>query len=188
MGKHGKGRGHMRGHGRGQGEHGPPHRARRGAVVGSILLLLDEQPRHGYEIIEELEARSEGAWRPSPGSIYPALRRLEARGLVAGEDDENGKRIYSITEDGHARVAERDADEPAPWELFAERGPSLRPMIHELMSQVRQIGRFGDASQRQRATDVLERAKADLYAIMANPADDSADDSADGGDAADGES
>lgn len=124
---------------------------------------------HGYEIIEELDTRSEGAWRPSPGSIYPTLRRMEARGLVAGEDDDNGKRIYSITEDGHDRVADRDPDAPLPWEQFTEEGPSLRPLVMEMMSQVRQIGRFGNPEQRQLATDILTRTKADLYAVMAEP-------------------
>lgn len=129
---------------------------------------------HGYEIIEQLENRSGGAWRPSPGSIYPALRRMEARGLVAGDDDEHGKRVYSITEDGHERVANRDPDAPAPWDHFAEDGPSLRPLGMEILSQVRQVGRFGTADQRLRAADILERAKADLYRVMAEPSDDAA--------------
>ncbi len=124
---------------------------------------------HGYEIIEELETRSDGAWRPSPGSIYPALRRMEARDLIAGEDSDQGKRIYSLTEDGYERVAERDPDAPPPWEQFAERGPSLRPLAMEMMSQVRQVGRFGTPEQRQRAAEILTRAKADLYAAMAEP-------------------
>ena len=124
---------------------------------------------HGYEIIEELESRSGGAWRPSPGSIYPALRRMEARGLISGDDDEQAKRVYSITEDGYERVANRDPDAPAPWEQFAERGPSIRPLAAELMSQLRQIGRFGSAEQRQRAIDIITQAKADLYAVMAEP-------------------
>lgn len=130
---------------------------------------------HGYEIIDELETRSDGAWRPSPGSIYPALRRMEGRGLVTGEDDDNGKRIYSITEDGHSRLADRDPDAPLPWEQFAEQGPSLRPLVAETMSQVRQIGRFGTPEQRQRAMDILTAAKADLYAVMAEPSADADD-------------
>lgn len=162
-------RNHGRGHNHGRGPGGPPHRARRGAVAQAILMLLDERPMHGYELIEQLEERSGGAWRPSPGSIYPALRRMEARGLVAGEDDEAGKRIYSITEEGHSRVADRDPDEPTPWDGFTERGPSLRPLAAELTSQVRQVGRFGSPEQRQRAADILEQARADLYQVMAEP-------------------
>ena len=169
-------RGHRR-HGRGPG--GPPHRARRGAVAQAILLLLDERPMHGYELIEQLEERSEGAWRPSPGSIYPALRRMEARGLVIGDDDEAGKRIYSITEEGHDRVAGRDPDAPAPWEHFAEHGPSLRPLLAETMAVIRQIARFGSADQRQQAADILQRTKAELYGVMADEAGP-----ADGGDPA----
>ena len=153
--------------GQGRGHAGPPHRARRGAVAQSILLLLEERPMHGYELIEQLEERSQGAWRPSPGSIYPALRRMEARGLVAGDDDEGGKRIYAITEDGHERVAGRDPDAPPPWEHFAEQGPALRPLVAETMAVVRQIGRFGTTEQRQQAVDILQRAKAQLYGVMA---------------------
>ncbi len=178
QGRHGK-----HGRGFGPGHHGPPQRARRGAVARSILLLLDERPMHGYEIIDELETRSDGAWRPSPGSIYPALRRMEARGLVAGEDDDNGKRIYSITEDGHSRLADHDPDAPPPWEQFAEHGPSLRPLVAETLSQVRQIARFGTPEQRQRAMDILTTAKADLYAVMAEPT--TTEPSPDGDDAAD---
>ena len=173
----------------GRGRHGhagPPHRARRGAVAQAILLLLSERPMHGYELIEELETRSQGAWRPSPGSIYPALRRMEARGLVVGADDEQSKRVYSITEDGYQRVADRDPEAPPPWEHFADRGPSLRPLAMELMSQVRQIGRFGSSEQRQQAADILTQAKADLYGVMATAqpdAEPSADaDPADEGD------
>jgi DNA-binding PadR family transcriptional regulator len=138
---------------------------------------------HGYEIIEQLEERSGGAWRPSPGAIYPALRRLEARGLVVGDDDEQGKRIYSITGDGHERVAGRDPDAPAPWEAFAEEGPSLRSLGFELMSQLRQIGRFGTPEQRRGAADIVERATADLYQVMVErpgPATSAAADDADG--------
>jgi DNA-binding PadR family transcriptional regulator len=134
-------------------------------------LILNDKPLHGYELIDELEKRSEGAWRPSPGTIYPALRRLESRGLIVGADDDGGKRVYSLTEDGAQRILDRDPDAPAPWALFAERGESLRPVAMELMSQIRQIGRFGSAEQRRQAAEVLNRTKAELYGLMAEGTD-----------------
>ena len=68
------------------GRHGHEfrQRARRGAVRGAILRLLAERPMHGYELITELEERTGGRWRPSPGSVYPALAQLEDEGAGAG--------------------------------------------------------------------------------------------------------
>ncbi len=122
---------------------------------------------HGYEVIDELDRRSEGNWRPSPGSIYPALRRLEDKGLVSGAENGDGKRVYSLTDAGRERHEQRDPDAPAPWDAFAEGGASLRPLVHELMSQTRQVGQFGTPEQRERAREILVQATSDLYAVMA---------------------
>ena len=89
------GRGGGRGGGRSWG------RARRGDIRSAILALLAERPMHGYEIIGELSERTEGLWRPSPGSIYPTLQLLEDEGLVTAQSEEGGgKRRYSLTDDG----------------------------------------------------------------------------------------
>ena len=89
------------GHGRGR------HRARRGAVGVAILTLLDERPMYGYELIGALEERSGGRWKPSAGSIYPALKRLEHRELIVPVDeaDDSGKRRYTLTDLGREVVA-----------------------------------------------------------------------------------
>src|SRR5688572_17446538 len=99
--------GRDRGHGRGPGHHGHGgHRARRGAVGEAILTLLADRPMHGYELINELEERSGGRWRPSPGAIYPALGKMEHAGLItakaspAGDKPHGDKRVYSITDAG----------------------------------------------------------------------------------------
>ncbi len=100
---------HHRQAGWGQGgPWGPPPRPRRdrGDVRLAILLLLDEQPRHGYEIITELTERSEGRWRPSPGSVYPVLKRLAKEGLVAAVK-EDGKNTFSLTPAGTALVEQQ---------------------------------------------------------------------------------
>jgi len=147
------------------------HRARRGAIVDATLLLLDERPMHGYELITELEARSEGRWRPSAGSIYPALGRMEERGLVTSEEVDSKKR-FSLTNDGRARLAElRDAagdDDVAPWDDTGtgHRG-DLRGRLSEIAGQARQIGRFGTTEQIERAGEVLKDTTRRLYAILA---------------------
>ena len=95
------------GRGRGRGRRG------RGDVRAAILALLAERPMHGYEMIQELEARTGGVWRPSPGSVYPTLQLLEDEDLIAGEEGE-GRRRFALTDAGRAE-AERQ-DQQAPWE------------------------------------------------------------------------
>lgn len=164
---------HFAAHSRG-GHKGPGgrHRARRGAAVEAALLLLAERPMHGYELISEMSERSGGRWQPSPGTIYPALNRMEERGLIEAEDID-GKRQFSLTADGRARAAEfADArgDGPAPWdEPGTGRRGELRGRVAELVGQVRQIGRFGTPEQSEAAANVLDDAKRQLYAILAAP-------------------
>ena len=101
--------------------HGGPRR-RRGDVRAAILALLGDRPMHGYEMIQELEERSEGMWRPSAGSIYPTLQLLEDEGLIAGEEHD-GKRRFTLTDAGREEAAKRPADRPPPWEQAAEGHP-----------------------------------------------------------------
>lgn len=126
---------------------------------------------HGYEIIAELEERTGGQWRPSPGSIYPALGRLEEKGLIQGVDDGAGKRQYQLTDAGRERVANQDPDAPMPWADVAGPGGrgDLRSAVAELTGQVRQVGRFGTDEQRTAASTVLATATRELYAILAQP-------------------
>ncbi len=81
----------------------------------ATLLVLSERPMHGYEVIAELEERSGGAWRPSPGSIYPALKRLEMKGFIDATEDSDGKRTFSLTEDGVECLAALSEERPPPW-------------------------------------------------------------------------
>lgn len=143
---------------------------------------------HGYELITALEERSGGRWRPSPGSIYPALRKLEQRGLIEATemDGDDTKQRYQLTDDGHRRVAEAaDVGGPDPWERVAETGHGeLRRAVSELAGPARQIGRFGTTAQATSAVDTIKHATAELYRILADgpaadgPSDDdpSADD------------
>ncbi len=159
-----------------RGGRGGRHRARRGAVPLAIFTLLDERPMHGYEIITELESRSDGRWRPSPGSIYPTLDRLEERGALSSTEVD-GKRQFSLTDRGRQMLAElREAqgdDADAPWNQSGTGGRGdMRRLMSELGGQVRQIARFGSTEQRDAATKVLEDTKRQLYEILARPASD----------------
>src|SRR6266704_6657911 len=93
-------------------------RARRGDIRTAALLLLAEEPRNGYQIMQEVEERSDGVWRPSPGSVYPALAQLEDEGLIRSEQIE-GRKLFVITDQGRALVEQRAADAPAPWEQMS---------------------------------------------------------------------
>src|SRR4029077_18858701 len=90
----------------GFGQHfGPGRRAARGDVRAAILVLLAENPSHGYQIIQELERRSDGAWRASPGSVYPTLQQLEDEGLVRAVEADGGRRVFELTETGREEAA-----------------------------------------------------------------------------------
>src|SRR3954451_219248 len=94
---------------RGMGFGGPGarrSRARRGDVRAAILLLLAEEPRNGYAIMQEIERRTDGVWRPSPGAVYPALSQLEDEGLVRATEHD-GRRSYELTDEGRAYAEQR---------------------------------------------------------------------------------
>ena len=115
------------------GPGGPPHRgrgrrARRGDIRAAILLLLAEEPRNGYGLMQEIEERSGGVWRPSPGSVYPALAQLEDEGLVRSVEHD-GRKSFELTDEGRAHVEEHGERFGTPWETVAEGVPAE---LHEL--------------------------------------------------------
>jgi DNA-binding PadR family transcriptional regulator len=155
--------------GQGFGGHGHGrHRGRRGNVRAGILALLVERPMHGYEIIQELESRTGGVWRPSPGSVYPTLQLLEDEGVVTSEES-GGRRRFTLTEAGQAEAAQ--AAEQAPWAEFAEDNVSSWRDIQQAgfgaMNALRQVMMTGTEEQRTRAAAVLDEARRKLYAILA---------------------
>jgi DNA-binding PadR family transcriptional regulator len=150
---------------------GPPRgpRARRGDVRAALLVLLAEEPRNGYQLMQEIEQRSDGVWRPSPGSVYPALQLLEDEGLVRVEGE--GRKAYTLTDAGRAHVEENAAQLGAPWE--AVKG-DMGQGAWELMGAMRQIGgalfqltHSGTEAQQQEAKEVLAEARRALYRILA---------------------
>ena len=144
-------------------------RARRGDIRTAILRLLSEQPMHGYQIIHELAERSGGMWKPSAGSVYPTLQLLSDEGLVDSEQLA-GKKVYHLTDAGRAAVAEAEG-KPSPWEDVASSGPDaggLHQAVGRLMPAVIQVARAGSAAQRTAAAAVLDTARKQLYAILAD--------------------
>ncbi len=152
--------------GRGYGPRG--HRARRGDVRSAILTLLGEKPMHGYEMIQELEDRTGGRWRPSAGSIYPTLQLLEDEGLVRADDVE-GKRVFDLTEAGRERLAER-GDSAPPWEQSQDRSlyQQLGNEIRGVASAASQVMRAGDEAQLKEALEAMTETRKRLYKLLAD--------------------
>jgi DNA-binding PadR family transcriptional regulator len=150
---------------------GRRRRASRGDVRTAALLLLAEEPRNGYQIMQELEERSEGLWRPSPGSVYPALQQLEDEGLIRSEEAD-GRRLYHLTDAGQAYVAERPDDQPAPWETFSDSVTDQQGETAALMRDVGmafvQVLHAGSEAQVTEAGKVLAETKRALYRILAD--------------------
>ena len=150
---------------------GRRRRASRGDVRTAALLLLAEEPRNGYQIMQELEERSEGLWRPSPGSVYPALQQLEDEGLIRS-DEQDGRRLYHLTDAGRAYVDERPDDQPAPWESFADSFSDQHAETGALMRDVAmafaQVMRAGTPAQVAEAGKILAETRRSLYRILAD--------------------
>ncbi|ANJ27307.1 PadR family transcriptional regulator [Agromyces aureus] len=142
-------------------------RAGRGDVRAAVLALLAEQSMHGYQIIHEIELRSGGTWKPSAGSVYPTLQLLADEGLISAEES-NGRKTYSLTDDGRAAVA--DAAGPDPWSpqsADATGSAALPKAGFELAQAAAQVGRTGTPEQVQQAVAALDEARRRLYSILA---------------------
>ena len=110
---------------------------RHGRLRLYLLRLLDEEPRHGYEVIRLLRDRFMGVYAPSPGTIYPRLARLEEEGLVT-HDEENGRKVYRITEAGREELRNRGAELD---ELEEELSASVSDIVREVREDVRETVR-----------------------------------------------
>jgi DNA-binding PadR family transcriptional regulator len=150
---------------------GGGRKARRGDIRTAALLLLAEEPRNGYQIMQEVQERSEGAWSPSPGSVYPALQQLEDEGLIRSEELD-GRKLFRLTDDGDAKVKERSPEQPAPWEQmsgeYGSKAHELGKIMREVASAFVQVIRAGSEEQQEQARKVLVTARRDLYRILAD--------------------
>ena len=157
--------------GRGRGHHGPGgRRAGRGDVRAAVLLLLAQEPMHGYQLIQAISERTNGRWQPSPGAIYPTLAQLEDEGLVTIEV-RGGRKLASLTEEGRA-AAQAETGDPFGDFTGAHSGPDLRGLLHELAAATRQVGMAGDPDQVAAAAALLAETKRSLYLILASETPD----------------
>jgi DNA-binding PadR family transcriptional regulator len=145
------------------------YRAKRGDIRSAILKLLAEGPRNGYQIMQALEERSSGAWRPSPGSVYPALSQLEDEGLVRAESVGTG-RVFALTDEGRAYVKTLPNDPEPPWQPADWQGDIVELVLvaKQALPAIIQIAQSGDAALIAKAKKVLVTAKRDLYRILAD--------------------
>jgi DNA-binding PadR family transcriptional regulator len=145
-------------------------KVRRGDVRAAALVLLAEQPRNGYQIIQEIAERSDGYWKPSSGSVYPALQLLEDEGLVE-IDTQEGRRTFRLTEAGRAYVEQHKAELGAPWAAMKADLDDTSVELHALLGQVAmavfQVGQAATPAQLHQARQVLIDARRSMYQILA---------------------
>jgi DNA-binding PadR family transcriptional regulator len=158
---------------------GPPFgggrpRRRRGDVRAALLLALAMEPRNGYQLMQVIEERSGGRWRPSPGSVYPALAQLEDEGLIRSVE-RDGTKLFEITDAGREHLESHGRHTP-PWEFEDE--PDSETELMSLAAQIhlaaRQVSLAGDERQAKRAAETLAETRRALYRILAEdpPAED----------------
>ncbi len=154
-----------------------PQRVRRGDVRAAILDVLATGPMNGYQVIQQIAERSNKAWRPSPGSVYPTIAQLEDEGLITS-DDASGPRAMRLTDAGEAYVAENLEELAAVWTAFAKPAAdapnyaALKPELGQLMSAVWQIITQGTDKQRRDAIVLLQDTRRKLYLLLAEDAEE----------------
>lgn len=144
-------------------------RGRRGDVRKGILAILKEGPANGYQIMEGIAERSQGLWRPSPGSVYPALAMLEDEGVIEATQVD-GRKAFALTEAGMAQANEKAEELAGMFNDLADSGEGLldvRAEVGQLAMTLTQVARGGTPEQRAQAKEVLVRARQDLHRIMA---------------------
>lgn len=155
------GRGGRRGGPRGGG------RSRRGDVRAAILTLLTDRPMHGYEMIQEINERSQQLWKPSPGSVYPTLQLLVDEGLIVATESEGSKKLFELTDDGRSAA---EKIETAPWDEITEGADpgamGLRSAVGQLMGAVAQSAHAANTEQQQRILDIVNNARREIYQIL----------------------
>src|SRR6204780_4457708 len=169
------------------GPFGPPRfggrgpRVRRGDVRAAILDLLAEgQAWNGYQIIQEIGGRTQGVWKPSAGSVYPALQQLEDEGLIAAAAGEDRRRNYTLTDEGRAYVQAHADELKASWDAVTGSVDDAAVQMHNLARQVAmatvQVAQAGSPAQVQQASKILADTRKALYRILAADDEDTEQD------------
>ena len=127
---------------------------------------------HGYQMMQEIGKRSGGSWKPSPGSVYPTLQQLEDEGLIRAQD-QDGRRVYGLTDEGRRVAAERAEEFASLWEGVApdEKDVQLGDLVFQVGAAFVQVARTGTPEQMAEARKVLARTRADLYRILGQDPD-----------------
>jgi DNA-binding PadR family transcriptional regulator len=122
---------------------------------------------HGYEMIQQIAERSNGLWKPSPGSVYPTLQLLVDEGVIAASETEGSKKLYELTEEGRAAA---EKVETPPWEAITEGADpghiNLRSAVGQLFGAVGQSAYTATADQQQRIVEILNNARREIYGIL----------------------
>ena len=157
----------------GPGFGGGRGRRRRGDVRLALLLALEDEPRNGYQLMQMIEERSGGRWRPSPGSVYPALAQLEDQGFVRAIE-QDGQKLFEITDAGREHLRERPKHR-APWEdeddPASQAVAELRSLVGQVAQAAVQVSQVADEQQMERAGEVLTETRRALYRILAEERD-----------------
>ena len=141
-------------------------KARRGDVRAAILSVLADQSMNGYQIIQQIADRTDGSWKPSPGSIYPTLQQLEDEGLVV-QTEEGGRKAYALTDDGRSYVTDPPDEMAAPWAAMTETEGDLRPVLGQVAAAMWQVMAVGSPEQQSAAREAIVELRKTLYGILA---------------------
>jgi DNA-binding PadR family transcriptional regulator len=152
-------------------------RARRGNVRSAILTLLAEKPHNGYQIMQAIEQRSNGQWKPSSGSIYPTLQLLEDEGLVEAEETkpgQTGSKSYKLSAKGKRYVDDNKAELEAEWAPASEDSGGGDPrwelmnLFRQVAGAAMQVAQSGTPKQIDDAKALLNDVRRNLYRILAD--------------------
>jgi DNA-binding PadR family transcriptional regulator len=158
------------------GRGGGRPRVRRGDVRSAILDVLhtSAEPINGYQVIQQIAERTDGAWKPSPGSVYPTIAQLEDEGLV--EDAPTGRKAIQLTEEGRTYVTEHPDEMAAVWAPFAEQvdddeAVNFKQVIGQTVGAIVQVATTGTPDQREKAIEILSDTRRRLYGLLAEGPD-----------------
>lgn len=148
----------------------------KGELALAVLSLLEDGPKHGYEIMKELEERSHGLYRPSAGSIYPILQQLLDQDLASAKEEDGGKKVYELTKSGKETLKRReetieriwqraDEDEWTGWRHanHSEAAEVMRPAFRLMRVAVRTVAESSDPEETaEQVRDILRKARRDI--------------------------